>query len=181
MLNVLTAALVLAVFLFLGAGARAQTAATDIVTDGPGVYSLGLRMEQVEPGVVRLYVDKPDGSLSEQFDVVVGSGVNMPPVAADDIFEEPSGFTVNGNVLANDGDPDGSVVAVFAVNDRARSIGVPVTLPSGALLTMTVGGDFTWDPNGLFADGGTDTFTYTVGDGSGGAARATVTITEVAP
>ena len=48
------------------------------------------------------------------------------------------------------------------------------------MLTVHQDGSFSYDPNGNFAAGGTDSFTYTVSDGHGGEATATATITVTA-
>ena len=83
-------------------------------------------------------------------------------------------------VLANDLDPDADPLAVVAVNG-AGPVGAPVALPSGARVTLNANGSFAYDPNGAFAflaagANAVDTFTYTVGDGQGGTASATVTV-----
>lgn len=65
-------------------------------------------------------------------------------------------------MLANDHDPVGDLLAVDSVSPPANG-------------TATIDGTevvYTPDP-GFF---GVDTFTYTVGDGGGGSAQATVTV-----
>ena len=68
---------------------------------------------------------------------------------------------------------------VGLVNGVAFSDGVPITLASGALLTMNADGTFDYDPNGQFnalpgpASGasnltGEDSFTYTLAGGGDG-------------
>ncbi len=94
--------------------------------------------------------------------------LNHPPVARDD------SATVNENsvdnpiaVLANDSDPDGDALSVTAVsmpghgNAAATATGVIYTPAPGYL--------------------GADSFTYTISDGHGGSATATVHITVGAP
>ncbi|MEM9197561.1 MAG: hypothetical protein AAGD12_06865 [Pseudomonadota bacterium] len=61
---------------------------------------------------------------------------------------------------------------VFAVNGRNVSVGEEITLPSGALLTLTADGSLAWNSNGQFADLDPDetttvSFTYTIWDGTG--------------
>ncbi|WP_224360512.1 Ig-like domain-containing protein [Hyalangium versicolor] len=95
--------------------------------------------------------------------------VNDPPVANDDSFTvlEDSGATVL-NVLANDSSaPDtGETLTVAAV-----------TQPAGGTVTFTASNvSFTPAPNFF----GITTFTYTVSDGNGGTAMATVTMTVTA-
>ena len=57
------------------------------------------------------------------------------------------------------------------VNGTAVAVGTPITLSSGALVTLNADGTFTYDPNGQFESLGvgqtaTDSFTYNVSDGS---------------
>src|SRR5262249_28078155 len=75
----------------------------------------------------------------------------------------------------------GDTLAVGAVNGSATAVGQPVTLASGAVVTVLADGSFTYDPNGAFealAPGqtATDSFTYTATDAAGGTYTATVTI-----
>ncbi len=98
------------------------------------------------------------------------------PVAGNDTgqgfsTDEATPFTT-GNVLANDSDADGDTVSVA---------GVDLT---GTLGTVTDNGDgtFDYDPNGAFDDlaegeTATDSFKYTVSDGTGRTAVGTVTVT----
>jgi len=106
-----------------------------------------------------------------------------PPIANPDSYtaSDDSVLTVSApGVLANDSDPDGDTLSVGQVNGSAADVGTPVTLPSGAVLTVHQDGSFSYDPNGQFEGGGTDSFTYTVSDGHGDEATATVTITVTA-
>src|SRR5439155_7985 len=78
---------------------------------------------------------------------------------------------------------DGDTLTVTQVNGQALTP-QPITLPSGATLTVQAGGGYTYDPRTsagfqalLPGQTATDTFTYTVSDGHGGTATATVTVT----
>ena len=97
---------------------------------------------------------------------VTVAGTNNPPTANDDSFTvaEDSGATVL-NVLANDTTaPDtGETLTV-----------VSVTQPANGSVTLT-GGVVRFTPAPNF--NGTTTFTYTLSDGNGGTARATVMMT----
>src|SRR5205814_10242572 len=77
----------------------------------------------------------------------------------------------------SDYDPDGDLFAVTAVNGSGANVGSQFTLPSGALLTVQSDGSFTYNPNGVYPAGGTDTFTYTISDVTGRFSTATVTVT----
>ena len=118
---------------------------------------------------------------------IVGS--EAAPVANPDAIPTTEDAAVSGNVLSDNGagadsDTVGDPLVVTAVNGEAADVGVQITLPSGALLTLNADGTFDYDPNGAFdalpgAGSGapsttqTDSFTYTLGGG----AIATVTVT----
>jgi VCBS repeat-containing protein len=103
---------------------------------------------------------------------------NRAPSAADDttsIVEDATPNSVTGNVLGNDNDPDGDILAVRTV--------VGATLPHGTFTIRTNGTyRFTLDNTNVdleTLDAGqslTDTFTYTVHDGNGHATTATLRI-----
>jgi VCBS repeat-containing protein len=108
----------------------------------------------------------------------------IPDSARNDAFTtaENAGFV--GNVRADNGSgADMPALAITEVNGQAASVGMRITLPSGALLTLNANGTFQYLPNGAFnglagaGSGaqnltGTDTFTYTVANGD----TATVTV-----
>jgi len=89
--------------------------------------------------------------------------VNDPPVANDDRVVTPENTPVVIDVLANDTDPEGDTLTIIALSSPANG----TVTHDGVRVTYT--------PNAGFD--GEDTFTYTVGDGHGGIAQATVTIT----
>ena len=119
--------------------------------------------------------------------VVFGIASNTAPTANDDAVVTDEDILLSGDVFANNGsgpdsDPDGDALTVTAVNGSATNVGQAVTLTSGALLTLNADGTFTYNPNGQFeqlnnGDTDTDSFVYTLGDGSDLADSATVTIT----
>ncbi len=140
------------------------------------------------PDQFRFHVN--DGLLASgvaSVDITV-SPVNDCPVAVDDQAATDEDTVIAGNVLAAnpatpDSDPEGDPLMVIAVNGDPNAVGVPVTLPSGALLTQNQDGAFVYDPNGQFdnlAAGASaqDAYTYTLDDGvgSGCAEIATVTV-----
>lgn len=112
-------------------------------------------------------------------------------VARDDAIATFENAVATGNVFVDNGngadaDPEGLTVA--AVNGVADSLGQPVLLASGALLTLNEDGSYSYDPNGAFdelAEPGSgasnvsanDSFTYAL-DG-GGTATVTVTVNGV--
>ncbi len=103
------------------------------------------------------------------------------PAPSADAFSVDVNQTVGGNLLDNDSLPGGGTPSVSRVNGTT-TIGAPVTLGSGAVVTVNADGTFTYDPNGAFDNlaqdqSDTDSFTYTLSDGQGGSAPATVTLT----
>ncbi|MCF8207958.1 MAG: VCBS domain-containing protein [Rhodoferax sp.] len=118
---------------------------------------------------------------SATFTVTV-KGTNDGPVAADDLGEQIlENASTSGNVLVNDSDVDRLDTLVVSTIEGAN-LGAPVTLESGATVTMQADGSYVYDTNGAFdglnsGDTATDSFEYTISDGQGGLATATVRIT----
>ena len=121
------------------------------------------------------------------------TGVDDPTVANDDNSATPENASVIIAVLANDSDPDGPPLAVAKVNGTAISVGSPVTLPSGAIVSLNNDGTLTYDPNGQYntltstASGETgavntfapDSFTYTLSGSPQPTATVNVTVNGV--
>ena len=103
-------------------------------------------------GDVRIFVARP----------------NTMPQAANDAASVQVGASVAIPVLANDGDGDGDPLAIIGLDAPAH--GTVTVLPDQSIR---------YAPQSDFA--GIDSFTYTVGDGQGGAAEASVTITVTVP
>ncbi|HUK35819.1 MAG TPA: Ig-like domain-containing protein [Vicinamibacterales bacterium] len=106
------------------------------------------------------------------------TGVNDPPVAVDDTAGTNKTTPLNvaaPGVLANDSDVDHDALTVTAFDP---------TSAKGATVTVASNGAWTYDPTTSAtllalpqASSTTDTFHYTISDGHGGTAIATVTIT----
>ncbi|MFN3263254.1 MAG: Ig-like domain-containing protein [Pikeienuella sp.] len=96
------------------------------------------------------------------------------PVAVDDMFETAANAAfVTGNVLANDFDPDAGDTILIVAADTSETRG---------LVTDNGDGTFAYDPNGAFDDlragqTATDSFFYTIRDGSGAESTAEVIVT----
>ncbi len=109
--------------------------------------------------------------------------VNDAPIAQADAINGTEDDSVTGNVLSDNGsgadtDPENDALTVTQVNGVDNSIGVDVTLGSGAVVNLSTNGQFTYTPAADFS--GDDTFTYTVTDGtSTSTALVTVTVAEV--
>jgi hypothetical protein len=90
------------------------------------------------------------------------AGTQFPPVASPDSATTPINTPATIAVLTNDSDANGDPLSVIAVTPGANG-------------TTTMNGVFvTYTPAATFA--GVDTFNYTVADGRGGTASATVTV-----
>jgi hypothetical protein len=129
-----------------------------------------------------------DGESSAQATVNITVNIPAEPVdAQNDIgatVDEKTALVVPAaGVLANDNVGSDDAVHVSAVNGSAVDIGNPITLPSGATLTLNADGSYVYDPSTItnidHAPAGTvpDSFTYTAMDGHGDVADATVDIT----
>jgi hypothetical protein len=94
---------------------------------------------------------------------VSAAGRNTPPTARDDDASVAPGAAVQIAVLANDADADGDALTVTAVGTPEQG----TASTDGTTVTYTAQAD---------ADG-LDTFPYTVSDGVGGTATATVRVT----
>jgi len=94
---------------------------------------------------------------------VLVSGGNQPPVANADYFSASASSNMSLLVLANDTDPNNNTLTVTGVG----------TATGGTASVAMGGGYVVYDAPGT---PGTYTFTYTVSDGLGGTASATVTV-----
>ncbi|MDH3262019.1 MAG: Ig-like domain-containing protein, partial [Acidimicrobiia bacterium] len=95
---------------------------------------------------------------------VTNNPVNDAPAANDDFETTDPDTPVVIDVLVNDSDANGDVLAVISISEQAN--GAVAINPDGTV-TYTPAAGFT----------GIDTFTYTISDGKGGTARATVMVT----
>ncbi len=164
-----------------GAGVGAHKAETNVtegivsvasIAGGAGIADKGKDSSNTPPAPEEQFVSELT------FHGSFAAAPNAPPVARDDAFVTGEATAITAqNLLADNGngadsDPDaGDTLSIYAVNGSAINVGVQITLPSGALLTVNSDGTFVYDPNGAFehiAAGGTgaDSFTYTLSDGN---------------
>jgi large repetitive protein len=121
---------------------------------------------QVNGGVYAVLVTASDGNggtVTATFSFTV---TNPGPVAADDVATTTEDMTVNINVLANDNDPDGDPLTVTSA-----------TSPNGTVV-INPDGTISFTPNADF--NGPAAITYSVSDGNGGVALATVIVNVIA-
>lgn len=116
---------------------------------------------------------------------VIGTA-NVPANAVADTGATGEDATLLLDLLANDSDPDARLDTITQVNGLTIASGSSFALPSGALVTLTAGGQLLYDPNGaydfLVAEGSgatnsssaTDSFTYTLSGGSSAGVQITI-------
>ena len=84
--------------------------------------------------------------------------------------------------LNNNSDPDGDPLSIIRIDGLPFSFGTPITLASGAKLTINADGSFQYDQNGSFThlsagQTANDIFTYTISDGKLGFDTSSVCMT----
>ncbi|HSF95138.1 MAG TPA: Ig-like domain-containing protein [Thermohalobaculum sp.] len=99
---------------------------------------------------------------------VAPAPANSAPIALGDSYSAVAGTGLSnaGSVLANDSDPDGDALSVVAFDEITAG---------GGTVSMSADGMFNYTPAAGFT--GTDSFTYSAGDGNGATASAAVEIT----
>ncbi|KAB7514735.1 PKD domain-containing protein [Halosegnis rubeus] len=129
------------------------------------------------------------GNTNTQTVTVGVTDVDEPPTAPDDSSQSTDEDTTvsvadgdSADLLVLASDPDaGDTLSLDTVDGSSFSDGNPVTLDSGATVTVESDGGWTYDPNGQYeslasGDSTTDTFTYTVADSDDDTAQGTVTV-----
>ncbi len=132
-----------------------------------GKISLTAPWQVTTTQTITLTYTVSDGEFSVDSTIIVTLlPVNDTPIAVDDSFETPyeTPLTITqAEILVNDSDPDGDKIFVSSF-----------TNPKSGKLVLDFAGNFIYTPdNGFF---GQDSFTYTISDGNGGQAIATVFI-----
>ena len=162
-----------------------------VIDPATGIISgtLPADASQAGPYTVTVTATDPDGTFVQT--TVTYAVTNLSPVAVNDaaaIGEDDA--PVAGNVItdATTGDadtaPDSDPLTVTAAVQGGTpiTIGVPFVTSGGGVLTLEANGAYTFVPgtayNGLDAgESATETITYTVDDGNGGTATATLAVT----
>ncbi|MGK7939154.1 MAG: Ig-like domain-containing protein, partial [Crocosphaera sp.] len=95
---------------------------------------------------------------------------NNAPVANNDTYTTDEATIINENFVSNDDDLDNDPLTITEINGSIFTEGNPITLTSGALLTINNNGTFSYNPNNQFdnlltGETATDSFTYTISDG----------------
>jgi hypothetical protein len=134
-------------------------------------------------GNLAVYIPQSDFAGVDSFTYVVSDGrggsasgtvtvtvvaPNTAPVATNDTATVVGGSSVTVNVVANDSDPDGDPLTVSAVGTPAHGT---ATIVSASSIQYVPAAGYS----------GSDSFTYTISDGRGGTASATVQVTVTPP
>ena len=111
--------------------------------------------------------DGRGGTASASVTVTVNPPVdpNQAPIAVDDDGGVLKGYDFDIDVLANDSDPDGDPLSVIAVEHTGPGIA-----------SITINSDNSVHYQSIHGYSGFDSFEYTISDGRGGTATATVTV-----
>ncbi len=117
----------------------------------------------------------------------VDAGVSLdnqnPTAADDDAGEVCANEEVCADVLANDNDADGDTLTITSVDGQAIQPGGSVTTASGVIVTLDdATGELCFDGETAYesldiGQSETEEISYTVSDGNGGEATATVSVT----
>ncbi|PAX51985.1 DUF4347 domain-containing protein [Brunnivagina elsteri] len=138
----------------------------------PG-YSGPLTTDQRGSGFARIIGGTVDIGAFE----FVPPPANSPPIARNDSFTTNEDTPLTGNVITNttpngaDSDPDGNPLTIATVNGSAANVGTAISLTNGSL-TLNASGSFTYLP--ITNANGSDSFTYTLSDGTVASNTATV-------
>jgi uncharacterized delta-60 repeat protein len=159
---------------FLGRGASGQAgiyvastlrkvvAVGDVLT-GRTIASLRFGRDGIDGDRLAFAVTFTDGS-EGVFIVDLNLPLNRSPIALADQASVHEDATVTVDLVANDADPDGDVLAISAVS-----------APGHGIVVATGSRSIRYTPTANYF--GPDAFTYTVSDGRGGLATASVGIT----
>jgi RHS repeat-associated protein len=128
------------------------------IPDVPGLYVLQLIVSDGKANSL------PD---TASITIFVPAPPNRNPVANNDSALTAQNTAVTITVLGNDFDPDGDPISITSVTQGANG----TVTHNGSTTTYTPKNNF----------GGDDSFTYTISDGKGGFATATVTVTVNSP
>ncbi len=120
-------------------------------------------------------LEDSSGGITQGEMVVIVRGVNDDPFADHDSFDvDASMATVLGSVLGNDSDVDGDILSVQLFSAGLGSQGGTFSVDEDGVLSFDSGDAF----DDLAVGDTRDTsFVYTISDGQGGLASATVTVT----
>jgi VCBS repeat-containing protein len=112
--------------------------------------------------------------------------VNDPPVAVNDTAATTENAAISGNVIVGgagaDTDADGDALTVVGVGAASGGVGIAIPAQGGGRFLIAANGSYTFDPGSDFdalraGDIAMTSIDYTISDGHGGIATATLTVT----
>ena len=132
------------------------------------------------PYTVTISATDPSGASTSQ--TFTWNVSNPAPTANHDSVTTAENSASSGHVLSNDSDSDGDTLNVTAVNGLPGGVNAPVTGTNGGQFTISNTGAYTFVPGTSFDDLAagetrTTTVSYTISDGQGGTATATLSVT----
>lgn len=157
-------------------GVPIDVAGGDLTYDHTGMFQ-NLRQGQTLTDTFIYYITDTGSAESSATVTITVTGVNDPPVAADDAIAVTDGSGLlnipGAALLTNDTDPD--------AGDTGTVVSVDASSVAGAVVGLA-GGNVVYNPGVIFrylaaGDTTSDTFTYTMEDGSGAQSVATVMVT----
>lgn len=143
------------------------------VTYSPGNAFQSLGAGQTATDTFTYTIADASGVQSTATVTVTVTGVNDPPVAADDAVAAAAGGPTEILPLANDTDPDNGDSKTIVAVDTTGTLGSVTITGGGAAISYDPGSAFQGLGAGQTA---TDTFTYTMADSAGAQSTATVTV-----
>ncbi len=149
----------------------------------PGVQAQELDDGQSATDVFTYTVSDGAGGLASTTLTITITGSNDAPLCLADVGSTPEDTPVSGNVLANDSDVDGPGLLVAGVSFGGSSV-APGAVLAGQYgsLVLQADGQYIYTPGAaaqalLAGQSVQEQFSYSVSDGAGGSAQATLSIT----
>jgi outer membrane protein OmpA-like peptidoglycan-associated protein len=139
---------------------QGQNGSVIINSDGTLTYQANMGFVGTD-NFTYIIVDEDGGQSSASVTVTVESD-NLAPIAIDDLYLVSLNGSLTFNPLTNDSDPDGDTISLESVDS------------TGLKGTLTVNSDGSLSYQAPFLFRGNDSFTYTITDGNGETATATV-------
>jgi VCBS repeat-containing protein len=153
-----------------GPGVSVTGGSVSLTTDGRLVFAPAPGFNG--PAAFSYTATDPGGLAATATVSIAVTPVNDAPVIRDDTFTATEDTPVTIDVLANDGDPDGDPLTITHVDGTPITAGGPGVAATGGTITMTADGRLIFTPAAGFS--GSPSFSYTVSDGRGGSATATI-------
>ncbi|MFA4836267.1 MAG: choice-of-anchor L domain-containing protein [Dehalococcoidia bacterium] len=129
---------------------------------GGFTYHPNIDYSSLDPDIFTYILTDSDGDQATGTVYIYISAINHNPIAVSDSTTTIGDTTVIIDVLTNDSDPDGNTLTITNVTNGSHGI----VVNNGTSVTYTANTDWS----------GPDSFTYTISDGKGGSATATVSV-----